>query len=74
MITGVVAIIVEAMEVLVYCTAISESDTPTNGPKMAPKKVALIPFLLERDCFRRGSFLRIRKSMKNPIIPVIILI
>lgn len=36
---GVSAINVEAMPASVYCTAMSEMETPTNGPKtVVPKE------------------------------------
>ncbi len=40
---GVSAINVEAMPALVYCTAISENPTPTNGPKMVVAVATVIP-------------------------------
>ena len=36
--TGTMAMIVEAMPVLVSCTARSEKDTPRKGPKNAPSE------------------------------------
>lgn len=41
---GVSAISVEAMTAQVYCTAISENLTPTNGPKMVVAVATVIPF------------------------------
>ena len=45
MIIGVKAINVEAMPALVYCTAISEKPTPTNGPKMVVEVATVMPFI-----------------------------
>ena len=37
---GVVAIIVDAIAVLVCCTAMSDRETPKKGPKIAPANTA----------------------------------
>ena len=71
---GVVAIMVEAIAVLVCCTAMRESETPKNGPKIAPAKIARLAFLSlipsRNTLLRPVSNIMIAK----PIAPVIILI
>jgi hypothetical protein len=44
--TGTRDMIVEAIPASVYLTAISEKETPKNGPKNAPRLVNIIPDLL----------------------------
>ena len=41
--TGVSAIKVEAMPASVYCTAMSERETPMKGPVMVAHTAAFIP-------------------------------
>jgi hypothetical protein len=43
---GTRAIIVDAIPASVYLIAISENETPRNGPKKAPTLVKIMPDLL----------------------------
>lgn len=69
--TGVSAMMVEAIPDSVYCTAIRDSETPRNGPKIVARVIKLNPFLLWKALRRRWvCFVRsiIRKKPANPAI------
>ena len=72
MITGTIAIMVEAMPAFVYVIETREKDTPKKGPKKAP---VAIPFIAAQ-CLVAWTTLgqRFMKVIKieNPIIPAII--
>ena len=42
---GVIDVIVDTIPVGACCTARSESDTPRNGPKKAPKEIRFIALI-----------------------------
>ena len=66
---GVRAIRVEATPAFVYCTAISDNDTPTKGPKKVPEAEVTIADLSENE---EISFLispRQRSMIRKPTTP-----
>lgn len=74
MMIGVVAIIVEAIAVLVCCTAMRESDTPRKGPKIAPPNIAFRALLSRRPSMNILPRPVSRIMSAKPVAPVIILI
>ena len=68
--TGVSAIKVEAMPASVYCTAISESDTPMNGPVMVAHTAAFIPLKSRIEVARVWNCFWNPITQRKPIAPV----
>ena len=68
--TGVSAIKVEAIPASVYCTAISERDTPMKGPVMVAHTAAFIPFLSLTEVASVWNLRCSPITQRKPIAPV----
>ena len=69
--TGTIAMIVDAIPVLVSCTASSEKETPRKGPKKAPIESWKTALWLEIAFQVSRHLPRMVNRMANPVIPAI---
>ena len=68
--TGVNAMSVEAIPASVYCTAISERDTPMKGPVMVAHTAAFIPLRSRTDVANVWNYFWKPITQRKPIAPV----
>ena len=68
--TGVSAIKVEAMPASVYCTAMSERETPMKGPVMVAHTAAFIPLRSRTDVAYVWNCFWKPMTQRKPIAPV----
>ena len=71
---GVIAMIVAAIPVEVFCAASSESETPMNGPKVAPSSMRSIGFFWGNAPKTAFHLLKKLTTTVKPSMPAITLI